>query len=110
MVGGGLGHRLGHPDGCRTGAFATLPDFVLYRLAFTKLFKRHALGLRVMKEQFVPSSFNEPKTSIRNQLLDLTLWHLCPPLKKRELEPSKLYLRKQTLGRPRQFESRYPLN
>jgi hypothetical protein len=91
----GSGHWLGHSDGRRTGPFATLPDLVLHRLAFTEFFKGHALDLRVVKEQVVPSTFDEPKTSIRNQLLDLTLWHLCPPLKKRKRWPNGLYLPKQ---------------
>jgi len=85
-------------DGSRTGAFATLPDLVFHRLAFPEFLKGSAFDLRVMKEQVVPFTFNEPKTPIRNQLLDLTLWHFCPPLKKREFGPSKLYLRKQTIG------------
>jgi hypothetical protein len=80
-IGSSLGHWHGHLDGRRTRPFATLPDLVLHRLALTEFFKGHAFDLRVMKEQVAPFIFDEPKTSIRNQLSDLTLWHFCPPLK-----------------------------
>jgi hypothetical protein len=78
----GLGHWHDDLDGRRTRPFATLPDLVLHRLAFSEFFKGHAFRLRVVKEQVVPFTFDESKTSIRNQLSDLTLWHFCPPLKK----------------------------
>jgi len=81
-IGSGLGHWRGHLDGRRTRAFAPLSDLVLHRLAFTEFFKGHAFDLRVVKEQVVPFTFDEPKTPIRNQLFDPTFWHLCPPLKK----------------------------
>src|SRR5690349_10451842 len=36
-----------------------------------------------MEKQVSPISFDEPKTTLRNQLLDLTLGHFCTPEKKR---------------------------
>jgi hypothetical protein len=68
-------------DGCGAGTFAALADRVLDRLPLSQLFEGNSLNFRVVEEQVVPLTFNKPKTTIRYQPLDLTLWHLCPPEK-----------------------------
>jgi hypothetical protein len=60
---------------------AALPNLVLHHLTFTQFLDGRTLDLRVMEEQIVASlSFDEPKTSIRYQPLDFTLWHFCSPM------------------------------
>ena len=46
----------------------------------TELLKQPQYSPLLMEEQVVASlPFDEPKTSIRNQPLDFTLWHFCSP-------------------------------
>jgi hypothetical protein len=69
-----------HADigGART--FATLADLILDHLAFSQLLDPSTLNLGMMEKQVVASlSFHKPKTPIRYQSLDLTLWHFCTP-------------------------------
>jgi hypothetical protein len=42
----------------------------------------------MVKEQLASISLNEPKTSIRHQLFDLSLWHFSLQLKRRETQPT----------------------
>jgi hypothetical protein len=63
------------------GAFATFANLVFERLAFLQFLERGALDFRVVEEQFAAFTFDESKSTIRHQLLNLTLWHFCPPLK-----------------------------
>ena len=64
-------------------AFAAFADFVVDQVAFGELLNAHALDCRVMEEHVVPISLDESTTLVRHQLLNLTLWHLCPPLKQK---------------------------
>ena len=69
-------------DSYRLGArtFRATSDFVLDYLTFTEFLDSRSLDRRVMEEQVAPIPFDEPKTSIRNQPLDFTLWHCCSPM------------------------------
>jgi hypothetical protein len=71
-----------HSDGNGTRPFFALPDLVFHLLAFMEFLHGRPLHLGVVKEHFVPIPFDESETSIRNQLLDRTLWHSCPPTNK----------------------------
>lgn len=68
-------------NGGRTRSFAPLADGIFDGLPLAKLFEGNSLNFRVVEEQVIPLAFNKPKTTIRYQALDLTLWHLCPPEK-----------------------------
>jgi hypothetical protein len=58
-----LTRRRGHLHGSSTRPFAALPDLVLDRLAFAEFFKGYALDRRMVKEQIVPFTFDEPVAS-----------------------------------------------
>jgi len=76
-----------------------LTYLVLDFLAFTKLFESDALDLGMVKEQITPLRFDEPKTPIRNNFLNLTLWHFCPPQKQtRIMGQWGFLLAKETIG------------
>jgi hypothetical protein len=66
-------------NGSGAWAFLASAYFVLNGLTFTKVFDGGALDFRVMEEQVALFAFDESKTTIRNQLLDFTLWHFCSP-------------------------------
>jgi len=88
-----------HSDGNGTRPFFALPDLVFHLLAFMEFLHGRSLHLGMVKEHFVPISLDKSETSIRNQLLDRTLWHSCPPtnknLKRGHPEP---LLAKQAIG------------
>ena len=70
----------GDSDGLGTRPLRATSDFVLHYLPLIEFLDGHSLERRVMEEQVVaPIPFDEPKTSIRNQPLDFTLWHFCSP-------------------------------
>jgi hypothetical protein len=48
-----------------------LAKFILHGLAFTEFFNGHALKLRVVEEQIVASSCDEPKAFFRQNLFYL---------------------------------------
>lgn len=75
-----LRRMYGNTDGDGARPFLALSNLVFNYLTFTEFLNGYALKLRVMKEQIVPISFDESKTSIRNQSLNFTLWHFCSPM------------------------------
>jgi hypothetical protein len=62
-------------------SFATLADIVLHHLPFPQVFERDPLNLGMVKEQVVPFAFHKSKAAIRDEPLDLALWHRRPPQK-----------------------------
>jgi hypothetical protein len=91
--------RLHHSDGNGTRPLFALPDLVFHILAFMELFHGHPLHFGVVKEHLIPLPFDKPETSIRNQLLDRTLWHCCPPTKQIvKRGQTELLLAKQTIS------------
>ena len=77
----GVSGRVGNAyrRGART--FAALSYLVLDHLTLMEFLDTDSLELRVMEEKLVASfPLNKSKTSIRNQFLDPTLWHFCPPV------------------------------
>jgi len=71
----------GNSDGSGARPFAALPNLILHHLTFIEFFEGRFFDLRMMEEQVVPIPLDEPKTSIRYQPLDFTLWHFCSPSK-----------------------------
>ena len=70
----------GDSDGLGTRPLRAPSDLVFHYLTLTEFLDSRSLERRVMEEQVVaPIPFDEPKTSIRNQPLDFTLWHFCSP-------------------------------
>jgi hypothetical protein len=71
--------------GRRTGPFPPLADLIVNHLAFAKIVEGHPLDFAVMEEQVLTAvgPFNEAEAAVRNQSLDLTLWHYLPPDKRR---------------------------
>jgi hypothetical protein len=98
--------RLDQSDGCGTRPFFALPDLVLHLLTFPEFLHGHSLYFGVVEEHLIPLPFDKPETSIRNQLLDRTLWHCCPPTKQNVKRGHReLLLAKQTIG-PKTWEQK----
>ena len=57
----------------------------LDHLALVELFDTYTIQVGMVKEQVSLFPFDEPESTIRNQPLDLSLWHLCTPQNKLEL-------------------------
>jgi len=71
-----------HGDSDRLGAWplGAISDLVFHDLTLLEFLDSDSLERRMMEEQVVtPIPFDEPKTSIRYQPLDFTLWHFCSP-------------------------------
>ena len=71
----------GNSDGLGAWPLGTTSGLVFHDLTLTEFFDSRSLDRRMMEEQVIPPLvLNEPKTSIRNQPLDFTLWHFCSPM------------------------------
>src|SRR6185369_4324317 len=69
-------------------------------LAFLKVFERSALDGRMVEEQLTAVSADEPKTTIRDQLLNDTLRHDSHSLKrKRSTSQTVVHLESKTKDR-----------
>jgi hypothetical protein len=71
----------GRPDGRRTRAFLSLANVVIDHLPFAQVGEGDPFHLGMVKEQVIAPGLDEAETAIRDEPLDLTLWHYLPPNK-----------------------------